>query len=130
MSGINHLPRSEQFLGFDFSPYSEQGFLFTPESFIGEYESVGLVNYTITPEANFVKVSGSGISPTMSSEIYKWQFEDVDINDAIKGMYDRCVEMGADALVRFKVEVNESYIPTTTQPINQYIVSGFAIKRK
>lgn len=131
VTGIKHLPRNEQFLGFDFTPYSENGFLFTPESYQGDYESIGLITYSVTPEANLVNSYGNGGASTYSSKsMLEWEVEELDANDAIKSMYDKCIEMGADALTNFKVETKETLIPTTHQPMYQYIVSGFAIKRK
>lgn len=51
VSGIKHITRIEQFVGIDFSSYTEKGFLFTPESYQGDYKSIGMVTYSITPEA-------------------------------------------------------------------------------
>jgi len=128
--GITHLSRNERFLGFDFTAYSEKDFLFTPESYLGKYESRGMVSFIVTPEANLVDVHDLEEDVNYSvGAIRVWVVEEIDINDVIKGMYDRCILMGADALVNFDVDTQENIIPSTTQPITQYTVSGFAIKR-
>ena len=36
--------------GYDFTKYSAKGFLFTPESYNGEYEAVGIIEISLYPE--------------------------------------------------------------------------------
>lgn len=36
--------------GFDFTDYAEKGFLFTPESYSGNYQSMGLITVTLWPK--------------------------------------------------------------------------------
>ena len=42
-STVTYIPAATQFYAIDFSKYTELGFLITPEKFIGEYESIGIV---------------------------------------------------------------------------------------
>jgi hypothetical protein len=48
------IPEIDIFLITDFSKYSEQGFLFTPLEYKGDYESIGMVTKVFYPKANFV----------------------------------------------------------------------------
>ena len=84
MTAITHFPRNEQFLGFDFTAYSDKGFLFTPETYLGEYESIGIVTYSITPEANLLSPSESKTAISGYNSAYKqtWEVEEIDVNDA------------------------------------------------
>ena len=36
--------------GYDFTSYTEKGFLFTPEQYLGDYDAVGLLNLEVIPE--------------------------------------------------------------------------------
>ena len=44
-----HYPKQIFFFGFDFRPFTEKGFLFTPENYDFEYKSIGLITCVITP---------------------------------------------------------------------------------
>ena len=39
--------------GYDFTPYTAKGFLFTPESYNGDYDAVGLIELAIYPAIKF-----------------------------------------------------------------------------
>ena len=53
---LKFIPAEEYFMGIDFRPYTEQGFLFTPEKYLGEYESIGLIDLISVHEANYVPI--------------------------------------------------------------------------
>lgn len=131
---ISQIPKREIFSGIDFREYTNKGFLFTPEKFEGNYESVGMVSFLIMPEAVKRRAEtnpnpGSWQDP---GYIYNWEVKKIDIQNAVDGIYKRCVEMGADALVNFKSEINIEDYPYLIPPfkIEGYRISGFAIKRK
>ena len=44
------------FFGFNFTPYTEKGFLFTPEKYETEYGSIGLITCIIFPEKKKVTI--------------------------------------------------------------------------
>ncbi|MCH7498388.1 MAG: hypothetical protein IH971_11170 [Candidatus Marinimicrobia bacterium] len=128
------LPLPELFsaTGFVFSEYSKKGFLFTPNNYDGDYESLGLVQVTYTPRANVVS------APVISDPLYKnWQKyrlkpDPLDPQKVIAHIYSICVEMGADALTQMKIE-HHSVGPnslTNNQIIDGIKISGFAIKRR
>lgn len=130
---LSQIPKQEIFSGIDFREYTKKNFLFTPEKFIGDYESIGIVSFLIMPEANkdskFEPNTKNGKAGYYTSE---WTVKDIDIQNAIEGIYKHCVEMGADALVNFKSDiqiVDYSYLIPPLK-LQGYQITGFAIKRK
>lgn len=122
----------------DFTPFTQRDFLFTPEKYLGEYESIGLIDYTIMPEANYVsvgmekKVNYTSSAGSTFVEVKKWVPNEVDSRQALDSIYNICLEMGADALVNFKISVHEDVYQLIINPvkINGITITGFAIKRK
>lgn len=104
--------------GFDFSEYTEEGFLITPEQYLGEYQSIGLIRVVMWPEVT--SRSGSG-------DQYYWQTGDLNVEKAIDEIYKKADSLGANAITRFEI--------TSTSRRNGNIIvegveiSGFAIKR-
>ena len=68
--------------------------------------------------------------PIVSSQL--WKIEDVNIQDALDGIYKRCIEMGANALVNFNATTEEQDYSWIKNPvkIKGYRITGFAIKIK
>ena len=136
------IPRREVLSGLDFREYSQKGFLFTPEKYSGDYESIGLISFLIMPEARKERVSqeeDDSYSFKESPIVYKWNVEEINVQNALDGIYKRSIEMGADALVNFKISNREEPIVNKTskmvvsfdeKKLQGYLVEGFAIKRK
>ncbi len=121
----------------DFRKYSTAGFLITPEKYMGEYQSIGMVDYVRKPGANYMTVAtkpderyGSSNTQIYISE-KAWRVDPVYLDEVIDELYKQCVELGADALINFKVEITEDNYNNIANPvtINGYRISGFAIKR-
>lgn len=120
------------FSGYDFSKYYQKGFLFTPEQYLGDYESIGLLEVEILPDVRRATDSyqGAGWKRVASSEnmnIY-WDYSIVSTDEVLEAFYEKAKNMGADAVVRLKFDVKfynngEILYPSTS-------ASGFAIKRK
>lgn len=131
---VNTVPRRELLTGVDFREYSKKDFLFTPEKYLGDYESVGLVSFLVMPKADRVKTeSNTDSNPWKDTGIiHTWKTEEIDIQNALDGIYKRCIEMGADALVNFHSEVEITDYPYLIPPLKLegYRITGFAIKRK
>ena len=140
---LSHIPQKEIIKGIDFRKYTEKGFLITPEKYNGEYESIGIINYLIMPEAN--RKIQEVVIPTTKSKwedsdyiyrrsegIFKWVIKEVDVQIALDGIYKQCIEIGADALVNFSaVSENEEYLYTNPPlSLKGIRITGFAIKRK
>ncbi|MCF8261574.1 MAG: hypothetical protein K9J12_12425 [Melioribacteraceae bacterium] len=136
---------------YDFSKYSKEGFLFTPYSYAGEYESIGIYEYEFTPDiklyssisdkqdfANYVSAP-SKIAKIKTEEGTKYYLREqvnfkyvyvgiLDINDVIEKVYNEAKAHGADAFANVVVERE----PRTHSGV-PYVVTifkGFAIKRK
>lgn len=133
---LTKIPRKEQFTGIDFTKYSKDGFLITPEKYTGNYESVGLIEYVFMPEAkqktSFIENNYSWKETDKLVTGYSWDVEPVSIQDAIDGIYKKCVEMGANALVNFSAttETKEYIMTKAPVTIRGYRITGFAIKIK
>ena len=128
---VKHIPESEKFAGVDFTKYTTEGFLFTPEKYLGEYESIGMVSLEFYTEFN-LKAStrnreGKVITPSM------WMENVVSTEDIMDRFYSNIVDMGADALMNFRLEgvvKNEGIGEGLTKSFSGTRISGFAIKRK
>jgi hypothetical protein len=138
-SGIKETPRAVLITGYDFTEFNKQGFLITPEGYSGPYESVGIFNARITPEVKKApQVSGNmkNPAPLVDRQRYysvfadgnEWFIENIDNESTIRELYKQAVAMGADAIIRFKVDIETQYNGSLSYPV--YVVSGFAIKRK
>lgn len=116
--------------GYDFRDYADEGFLFTPEGFLGDYESMGVVNIEFMPEIKKAKVTlpaeipGYFILQTTSGSYYVQRH---DTQKIIDEMHKLAIDMGANAVIRFQI------LPTTIDnegtPIPTIRATGFAIKR-
>lgn len=139
---LSFVPRKESLFGIDFSKYSKQGFLITPEKYAGEYQSIGLITYEYLPSAEY-KPGTSRPNPyyvpgnpktSQFIPIKMWITEDVKVEQVMDSVYTRCKILGADALVNFKIEPKtetySSVVYKNPPIINGYSISGFAIKRK
>lgn len=139
---LKYVPREQKLTGIDFSKYSSKGFLITPEKYLGDYESVGLISYEFLPSGNYAVV-GEGTIPNSSynpfdpSSTYylatkKWVFESINIEQVMDSVYSSCSRMGADALVNFQINSKSDVVGANAiNPANRfgYVISGFAIKR-
>lgn len=139
---LTFVPRKQSLLVIDFSKYTEKGFFITPEKFLEEYESIGLITYEYLPEGEY-KQSGSKPNPyyrpgenkvTSTVPVMMWVFKPVRIEQVMDSVYNICKKMGADALVNFKiepkVEAYSSLVYKNPPIVGGYSISGFAIKRK
>ena len=127
---IEHIPGGDLLLGIDLRPYAEKDFLITPHAYNGDYISIYIIDYIIMPEGNYVIDEDSKSSPG-SQESKVWIFEDIDAEAAVSGIYNHSIEMGADAIIDFKVEPYEidwKFMPNPTTQKGMEI-TGIAIKR-
>ena len=127
------IPEKISISGYNFSKYSNEGFLFTPNVYNGEYESVGLIHLTYTPEANLVEVySGKQLENGKPQVSKEWHVIEFDSEILLDNVYEACLELGADAFTQMVLQTHsETYGNTTMYPLilNGAKISGFAIKR-
>lgn len=110
--------------GFDFSKYTEQGFLITPESYLGEYQSIGLISVTLWPAVIEEKSVTKEGRPSGSS----WHIGELNVTKAIDEIYEQADNMGADAIINFSINSIERNNGILKVPGAE--ISGFAIKRE
>ena len=127
----SEVPKSVLISGYDFTKYTEKGFLFTPEQYLEDYDAIGLLNLEVIPEVRKVpygtRASEHGWEIIVGTTRY-WQVEEISSGEVLDSLYKKAVSMGADAVVRFNLEA----IPHNNGDVNYYGLqaSGFAIKRK
>lgn len=132
-----HYPRIVHFSTFDFTPFTEQGFLFTPEKYNFDYKSVGLITCVIIPEEDY-KVTQLSEQDDRLNDIYYnkkettmvFFTEEIEPDEVLQLFYNECVKMGADACINF--DYQSTNIPSRNniyKTITCHVVSGFAIKR-
>ena len=124
------LQRSVHVAGFDFSKYSDMGFLFTPQSYTLDYKSIGVLSATVFPAVKKI-VEGESYNISGYEKIGKdeeWLAEKLNPSDAIDEMYNAAVKMGADAIVNFNIKWVTKM--NGLIELKGFEVSGFAIKRK
>ncbi len=124
----------------DFTAYSQKGFLFTPEKYNGEYESIGIIDFVKMPGAVYSIEKNLATDkkyipqyPDYSESTAQWFYEVIDLNEVLEELYQQCRSMGADALMNFNLEPNEDrYSEDISNPttVIGYRITGFAIKRK
>jgi hypothetical protein len=61
-----------------------------------------------------------------------WVSEYIDVQSAVDGIYKKCVSMGADALMDFKIGESSRYYPgySNSTTVFGVKISGIAIKRE
>ena len=117
--------------GYDFRPYTEQGFLFTPEIYTESYDAVGLVEITYIPRVIENQSDGrpnpmNGYRIIIAGTKY-YYIELPDTEKLIAEMYDLADGLGADALSNFNISSETVYNGNTA--IETVKVSCFAIKK-
>ena len=131
---ITYVPEKSEVSAIDFTPFTKKDFLFTPNKYLGEYESVGIIYFKYHPEAKLVKKEIER-SKDERDNITKtvWEVAEYNPNLLLYDVYTACVSMGADALTEFTFEgIQSDYGFGSAQPISidGISIKGFAIKRK
>lgn len=113
----------------DLTRFTDRGFIITPSSYPGEFQSVGFVTVSLEPRAK--SISGgerpSGMvkgAEFMTATVY---YEPLDLNKALEAMYQKATYMGGDGIINFSrefytVTYKDAEIPAVR-------LSGFAIDR-
>lgn len=127
------------YYGIDFRKYTDKEFLITPESPIGDYESIGLIEVNLQPEVKEINVveynrmnreenptfiAQKGSRDGETTEYYA--IEILDVQKVIDEIYRIGTEWGADSIYNLEIE---STVITDIISIETFKVSGFAVKR-
>lgn len=139
---LKNISEKRNFYAIDFREYSKNGFLITPEKYIGDYQSIGIVRFEVYPGASYTVVerkvnpnynpNTTGPNSSKYYDVKEWIVRKISMQDALDGIFEKCKEMGADALVNFKMDYDAVPYDGISNPvvINGYIITGYAIKRK
>jgi len=117
--------------GYDFTNYTKKGFLFTPEQYLMEYESIGLITIDIIPEVREVYSNSYDYGNEwikVSGKEKTWRVKVVYPQEVLEELYNKAISMGADAVVRLTFDTDQHNNGDIT--FLSLKASGFAIKRK
>ena len=128
----HEFPGGVSLLGIDFTEYTDSGFIFTPESYPGAFESIGIVRVEIRPhmyrvDGNASAKLGSQYRDFQTANEEAWRIEILNTQQALRSAYEQAIALGANALSSFDISEEED----NTQFISYkyLVVSGFAIRR-
>lgn len=122
--------KSMEVSGYDFTEYTDQGFLITPEGYQGEYQSIGVLSVTVWPRIERRPVEDDTLAqPGADSPAREWFItEAVDPQEVVDSLYVEARSMGADAVMNFRTEFVEEDLEDG--PVRPGVrVRGFAIDR-
>jgi hypothetical protein len=129
-SGPEVYPKEMNVTGFDFTKYTEQGFLITPEKYEREYESIGMLNVTVYPRLEKISLEEPPAQPGAASPAKEWFVtKEVVAQEVVDSLYVEARSLGADAIINFRTDV-------VTQDLKQGVsrtgiqARGFAIDRE
>jgi hypothetical protein len=129
----DHVPELTIVDPIDLREYTLQGFLFTPGTYSGDFEAIGIIRLTTYPEENLVEVERERRDGSMTKNTF-WQPDLLDYDSMLDAMKRQCEKMGANALthLEFKFSVpGPIEFPKSKNPLHRFGVeiSGFAVKR-
>lgn len=96
-----------------------------PGEYNGDFESIGMVWFTVWPEANYVVVD----TARDGDPVRAWRQDEVRVQQALDSAYVRAQEMGADAITHFDIQSVTSN-PEPGLRLEGTEVSGFLIDRQ
>ncbi len=136
---LMHVPEEIQTFLLDFSYYTEKGFLFTPRSYSGKYNSIGVLEFKYNVEAEMVVKNLNEVSEEARKSgvktitYYDWEVAEIDYQVILDHAYRKACAMGGNAMINFKLEVkHEEYENAPEYPgviVPVVYVSGFVIQR-
>ena len=133
---LKYVPKYENVFVLDFTKYADLGFLITPEPYNGKYESIGLLNIILRPEANLITLE-IPLSESMQEKTggkYKtlkhWVMGEFNKQTILDLAYEESVKLNGNAIMNFRIYPNDekyAIIPPLTIPGIE--IHGFIIKR-
>ena len=120
------IEKESQSIVFDFRKYTNRGFMFTPEKYTKEYESIGLIDLVIyTKMVQAQKTIGE--KPVLN---LGWTPIPINPNELIEMAYREATSMGANAITGFQIKNTSRFNPIHKIDVPGVRLVGFAIKRK
>ncbi|MEA2017093.1 MAG: hypothetical protein U9N59_01485 [Campylobacterota bacterium] len=126
---ITHVPQAQLITSLDFTKYKENNFLMTPGEYGGDYEALGIFNFTIVAEANY-EIPEEERKSNQPKKI--WVSKDIKAQEVLDLAYETAVKKGADAITHFKMKsgIILKDDGMSMFSIDTLEVSGLLIKRK
>lgn len=121
--GLKRIEPEVRVTGLDFREHTREGFLFSPNAYPGDFESIGVVAVAVFAEGERV-TGGASFAGGPSTT---WRFIPVDAQGALTEARKRATALGANALVNVQVRDVAKAVGLVSVPGVE--VSGFAIKR-
>ena len=105
---------------FDYSEYAKEGFMISPDPYVGNFDACGEIIVIINP-ASFIKKGKSTLNQSLNKYETSEYLEDEVIHsqELLRIFVDRAKSKGANAITNFRY-TSSGY----------HKLSGFAIKRK
>lgn len=132
------IQREDNYSSIDFTKYTEKGFLITTLNTTSDYESIGLISYKVFPAwyftriKNIIDVKKNGSAPIITQ--FRIISESITTSEIMDTLYNKCIEMGANGIIDFKIETISKTHTFFTFPksvtLEGYLIRGLAIKRK
>lgn len=115
----------------DYAPYTENGFLISPDPYTGEFESLGEIILEVIPGEKLERVQYESAIGATYHNIYTQ--EPISTDELIAMAVSEAKAKGADALVNFSFQ--RTFHKTVLYKgmeyeMHKYVISGFCIKRK
>jgi hypothetical protein len=141
-------PKSVTINNLDLRKYTDKGFLFTPDKYLGEYSTIGIISYVSKAGAKqtfgqinnpYYKINKNNYQTPEFVMGTSWVEEPVYTSDGIDSIYNYCSKLGADAVeelnITYTVKEFVGFPSTTsygerTTYIMEITITGVAIKRK
>ena len=123
-STISIIEKQVLVTGYDFRKYTNEGFLFTPESYSGDYESIGILSVEILPELRRSK--GGSVGQFYTPDML-WRYTPVYASEVLDSLYKTAKSMGADAVINLVIMRTQLTYKNVSAPGVE--ATGFAIKR-
>lgn len=142
---LAYIPKSVIINNLDFRKYTQRGFLFTPDKYLGEYSTVGMISYVSKAGATqkFEQMPNPYYNKKYGNAEFvmgtSWTIDPIYTDVGIDSIYNYCSKLGADALVELIITYNEKEFigfPSTTFygeksiMLPEITIFGVAIKRK
>jgi hypothetical protein len=105
----------------DLSKYTEIGFLFTSEPYLGKYMTVGMLDYS---ERVAYEFSNQYVNTEMTN-FYSTGV--ISIYDILQEIYEEAIKLGGDCIMNFDINYTETPLPVTTTGYKRYTIPGVEI---
>lgn len=142
---LAYSPKSVQIYNLDLRKYTDKGFLFTPDKYLGEYATVGIISYVDKADAKqtFEQLVNPYYNKKYGNQEFvmgtSWIISSISAAAGIDSVFNYCSKLGADAVEELVITYKEKEFfgfPSTTSygeksvMIPEITISGVAIKRK